>query len=142
MKEVVIVSACRTAVGSFGRSLKDMHAYTLASTTMKEAIKRAGIDPALINDVRYGCAWDPVHTNNVARVASIHAGIPVTSTACTINRVCVSGMEAVVSGMAMIKASLVDVVLAGGVEHMSGIPIPYRQQDGAAGCKTRFLKIP
>lgn len=121
MKDVVIVSACRTAIGSFGGSLKDVHASTLAAVVMKEAVKRAGIDPGLINDVRFGCCMEPQDSLNVARVAALLAGIPETSTAVTINRVCISGMEAVVSGMAMIKAGLADVVLAGGVEHMSGV---------------------
>lgn len=121
MKEVVIASACRTAIGSFGGSLKNIHAYKIASPVMREAIKRAGIDPAVINDVRFGCCLEPYNALNVTRVAALDAGLPVTSTAVTINRVCISGMEAVVSGMAMIQAGLVDVVLAGGVEHMSGV---------------------
>ncbi len=120
MKEVVIVSACRTAIGSFGGALRDSHAYIIGSTVMKEAIKRAGISPGLINDVRFGCCQEPYKTVNVTRVAAMDAGIPETSTAVTVNRVCVSGMEAVISGMAMIQAGLVDVVLAGGMEHMSG----------------------
>jgi len=121
MKDVVIVSACRTAIGTFGGTLKDMNAAVIASVTMKEAIKRAGIDPAIIDDVRYGCCLEPADTLNVARVASLLSGIPDSSTAATINRVCISGMEAVVSGMAMIQAGMADVILAGGVEHMSGV---------------------
>ncbi len=121
MKDVVIVSACRTAIGTFGGTLRDLDAARIASVTMKEAVKRAGIDPAIIDDVRYGCCMEPADALNVARVASILAGIPETSTAVTINRVCISGMEAVVSGMAMIQSGLFDVVLAGGVEHMSGV---------------------
>jgi acetyl-CoA C-acetyltransferase len=89
---------------------------------MKEAIKRAGIDPEVINEVRFGSSFEHPDCNNTARVASLLAGIPVTATAVTVNRVCVSGMEAVVSGMAMIQAGLADVILAGGVEHMSGVP--------------------
>ncbi|MGV8080351.1 MAG: thiolase family protein [Syntrophales bacterium] len=120
MKEVVIVSACRTAIGSFGGALRDSHAYIIGSAVMKEAIKRAGISPDLINDVRFGCCQEPYKTINVTRVAAMDAGIPATSTAVTVNRVCISGMEAVISGMAMIQAGLADVVLAGGMEHMSG----------------------
>src|SRR5512136_3079778 len=134
MKDVVIVSACRTAIGSFGGSLKDIHAYKIASAAMKEAVKRAGIDPALINDVRFGSCLEPYNALNVARVAAIDAGIPPeTSTAVTINRVCISGMEAVISGMAMIQAGLVDVVLAGGVEHMSGVA--YAVPTARWGCR-------
>ena len=121
MKDVVIVSACRTAIGTFGGTLRDMNAAVIASVTMKEAIKRAGIDPAVIDDVRYGCCLEPADTLNVARVAALLSGIPDSSTAVTINRVCISGMEAVISGMAMIQAGMADVILAGGVEHMSGV---------------------
>ncbi len=122
MKEVVIVSACRTAIGAFGKSLKDLNGATLASITMKEAVRRAGIDPAMIDDVRYGCCMEHHDTLNTTRVAALMAGIPETVTAATINRVCISGMEAVVSGMAMIQAEMADIILAGGVEHMSGVP--------------------
>jgi len=133
MKDVVIVSACRTAIGSFGGSLKDVHAYKIASAAMREAIKRAGIDPALVNDVRFGNCIEPYNALNVARVAALDAGVPETSTAVTINRVCISGMEAVISGMAMIQAGLVDVVLGGGVEHMSGVA--YAVQAARWGCR-------
>ena len=121
MKDVVIVSACRTAIGSFGGTLKDVHAVDIASVVMKEAIKRAGINPDLIDDVRFGNCFEPHTALNLTRVAALKSGIPNTSVAATINRVCISGMEATISGMAMIQAGLVDVVLAGGVEHMSGV---------------------
>jgi acetyl-CoA C-acetyltransferase len=120
MKDVVIVSACRTAVGTFGGSLKDLNAATLGSVVMKEAVKRAGIDPATIDDVRFGCCMEPVDTLNVSRVAALLAGIPESVTAVTVNRVCISGMEAVLSGMAMIQSEMADIILAGGMEHMSG----------------------
>ncbi len=133
MKEVVIVSACRTAIGTFGGSLKDSHAYILGSAVMKEAIKRAGVSPDLINDVRFGCCIEPYNALNITRVAAVDAGIPITSTAVTVNRVCISGMEAVISGMAMIQAGLVDVVLAGGVEHMSSVA--YAVPTARWGCR-------
>ena len=136
MKDVVIVSACRTAIGAFGETLRDMNAATIGCVSMKAAVNRAGIDPALIDDVRYGCCMEPADTLNVARISALLAGIPETTTAVTINRVCVSGMEAVISGMAMIQAGMADIILAGGVEHMSGVPyiVPgarwgYRLQD-------------
>jgi acetyl-CoA C-acetyltransferase len=122
MKEVVIVSACRTAIGAFGGSLKDMNAAEIGKAAMAEAVGRAGIDPALIDDVRFGNCMEPVDACNVARVAALMAGIPDSTPAVTINRVCISGMEAVISGMAMIQADMADVILAGGVEHMSGVP--------------------
>jgi acetyl-CoA C-acetyltransferase len=120
MRDVVIVSVCRTAIGTFGGSLKDLNAATLGSVVMKEAVKRAGIDPATIDDVRFGCCLEPVDTLNVSRVAALLAGIPESVTAVTMNRVCISGMEAVISGMAMIQSEMADIILAGGMEHMSG----------------------
>jgi len=133
MKDVVVVSACRTAIGSFGGSLKDIIASRLASVAMKEAIQRAGIDAGIIDDVRFGCCMDPVNTLNVTRIAALLAGVPDTVTAATVNRVCISGMEAVVSGMAMIQAGMADVILAGGVEHMSGAP--YVSLEARWGCR-------
>ena len=90
MKDVVIASACRTAIGTFGGSLRDSHAATIASVTMKAAVDRAGIDPSIIEDVRYGCCMEPVDALNVARIAALLAGIPESATAVTINRVCIS----------------------------------------------------
>ncbi|MCP4108431.1 MAG: acetyl-CoA C-acyltransferase [Desulfobacteraceae bacterium] len=133
MKEVVIVSACRTAIGEFGGTLKDMNGAVIASVSMKEAVKRAGIDPAIIDDVRYGSCLESHDTLNVARVGALLAGIPDSVPAVTINRVCISGMEAVVSGMAMIQAGMADVILAGGTEHMSGAP--YTVPGARWGCR-------
>ena len=136
IREDVIASACRTAIGAFGGALKDGHAAIIAGETMKAAVERAGIEAAIIDDVRYGCCMEPVDTLNVTRIAALLAGIPESVPAVTINRVCISGMEAVLSGMAMIQAGMADVILAGGVEHMSGVPysLPgarwgYRLQD-------------
>ncbi len=122
MKEVVIVSACRTAIGTFGGTLRDVSPEKIACVAMKEAIKRAGIEPGIIDDVRFGCCGEPIDALNVARVSAILAGIPEHVPAVTINRVCISAMEAVVSGMAMIQANIADIILAGGVEQMSGLP--------------------
>ena len=133
MKEVVIASACRTAIGAFGGSLKNLNGAVLASITMREAVKRAGIDPSIIDDVRYGCCLEHHDTLNTTRVAALMAGIPDTVPAATINRVCISGMEAVLSGMAMIQAGMADVILAGGVEHMSGVP--YSVAAARWGCR-------
>ena len=133
MKEIVIAAACRTAIGAFGGTLRDSHAARIACVTMQEAIKRAGIEPAQIDDIRYGCCMEPSDSLNVTRVAALLAGIPDTVPAVTINRVCISGMEAVVSGMAMIQAEMADIVLAGGVEHMSGVP--YEVPTARWGCR-------
>lgn len=133
MKDVVIASACRTAIGAFGGTLKDMHAAKIARVVMQAAVKRAGIDPALIDDVRFGCCMEPVDTMNVTRIAALLAGIPDTVTAVTINRVCISSMEATISGMAMIQAGMAEVILAGGVEHMSGAA--YSVPNARWGCR-------
>ena len=133
MKDVVIASACRTAIGAFGGTLKDSHAANIASIAMKAAVERSGIDPAIIDDVRFGCCMEPVDSLNVTRIAALLAGIPDSVTAVTINRVCISGMEAVISGMAMIQAGMADVILAGGVEHMSGVP--YSVPGARWGCR-------
>jgi len=98
-----------------------MNTPFLGSIVMREAIKRAGINPALIDDVRFGCCMEPVDALNAARVAALMVGIPDTVTAVTVNRVCISGMEAVLSGAALIRAEMADIILAGGMEHMSGV---------------------
>lgn len=133
MKDVVIVSACRTAIGAFGGTLKTLNAAVVANVTMKEAIRRAGIEPGMIDDVRYGCCLEPADTLNVARVSALMAGIPDSIPAVTINRVCISGMESVISGMAMIQAGMADIILAGGTEHMSGVP--YTVPGARWGCR-------
>ncbi len=122
MNDVVIASACRSAIGAFGGALRDVPPYALAAVTIREALRRAGIEPGAVDDVRLGSCFEPYLTKSVARSAAIEAGIPVTTTAVSMDRVCVSAMEAVVSGMAMIKAGLADVIVAGGVEVMSGVP--------------------
>ena len=133
MKDVVIVSACRTAIGAFGGTLRDMNGAALAALTMKEAVRRAGIDPLLLDDIRYGCCMESADTLNVTRVAALMAGLPETVPAATINRVCISGMEAVISGMAMIQAGMAEVILAGGTEHMSSVP--YSVPNARWGCR-------
>lgn len=139
MKEVVVVSACRTAIGAFGGALRDVHAARLAAVAMRNAVARAGIDPGLIEDVRFGCCMEPVDTLNVSRIAALMAGIPDSTTAVTINRVCISGMEAALSGMAMIQAGMAEVVLAGGVEHMSGVP--YSIPNARWGCRLQDQEL-
>ena len=133
MKDVVIASACRTAIGAFGGTLRDLDTATLASVTMREAVERAGIESHLIDDVRYGCCMDQTDALNVARTGALLAGIPDSVPAVTINRVCISGMEAVLSGMATIQAGMSDIVLAGGVEHMSSAP--YEVPKARWGCR-------
>jgi len=133
MKDVVIASACRTAIGAFGGSLRDSDTARIAAVAMNAAVKQAGIDPAQIDDVRFGCCLEPVDALNVARVSALLAGIPDSVPAVTINRVCISGMEAVISGMAMIQAGMADIILAGGAEHMSGVA--YTVPGARWGCR-------
>ena len=122
-KEIVLVSACRTAIGTFGGSLKNVKAYTLASIVMKEALKRANdLDPNLLDDVRFGNCLEPWDALNNARVSALLAGIPDSVPAVTMNRVCTSAMEAITSGAHQIMAGYSDIVLAGGVESMSTVP--------------------
>ena len=133
MRDVVIVSACRTAIGAFGGTLRDSHAARLAAVVMRAAIERAGIDAARIDDVRFGLCLEPSDTLNTTRVAALLAGIPDSVPAVTLNRVCISGMEAVLSGAAMIQAGMADIILAGGMEHMSGGP--YVIPNARWGCR-------
>ena len=122
MKEVVVVSAVRSPIGAFGGSLKSLQAPELAAQVMRAAVKRAGIKPEIIGDVRFGNCFEPPKALNIARVSSLLAGIPWTVPAVTINRVCTSSMEAIVSGTLQIQTGFTDVVLAGGVESMSNVP--------------------
>jgi acetyl-CoA C-acetyltransferase len=123
MTDIVIVSACRTAIGTLGGSLKDVKAPVLASIAIREAIQRAGIDPATINDVKLGNCMEPFDASNCARTAALLAGVPESVPAMTINRVCTSSMEAILSGAFMIQAGAADTVLAAGVESMSNVPM-------------------
>ncbi|MDJ0782029.1 MAG: acetyl-CoA C-acyltransferase [Desulfosarcinaceae bacterium] len=133
MRDVVIASACRTAIAGFGATLKESSAAAIAAVVMQAAVEKAGIAAEQVDDVRFGCCMEPADTLNVTRVGALLAGIPDTVPAVTINRVCISGMEAVISGMAMIQAGMADVVLAGGVEHMSGVA--YSVPGARWGCR-------
>jgi acetyl-CoA C-acetyltransferase len=125
LDDIVIVSAVRTAIGDFGGALKDFRAPDLAAVAMKDAIDRAGI-PELrnqIDDVRFGCCVEDNRYMNVARIAALRANIPKEIPAVTMNRVCTSAMEGIVSGMHQIQAeNEKEIILAGGVESMSTIP--------------------
>ncbi|MFX0052607.1 MAG: thiolase family protein [Candidatus Hodarchaeota archaeon] len=125
LDEIVIVSAVRTAIGSFGGSLKDFQSPNLAAIVMKAVIERVGINnlSAQIDDVRFGCCVEDNRFMNVARIAALRANIPKEVPSVTINRVCTSAMEAIVSGMHQIQADdTKEIILAGGVESMSTIP--------------------
>ena len=108
MEDVVIVSAVRTAIGSFGGSLKDVKSPDLAADTMKAAMEKSGIPEIAkqLSDVRFGCCVEDNRFMNVTRIAALRAGIPKEVPAVTINRVCTSAMEAIVSEMVAVPPLL------------------------------------
>ena len=122
MDNAVIVSACRTPIGSFGGAFKDLSAAELGAVVIREAINRARIDAADLGDVIMGCVLQAGAGMNVARQAAIKAGVPVEVPAETINRVCGSGLQAVVHAVEAVKAGFIDLILAGGTESMSNAP--------------------
>lgn len=122
MREVVIVSAVRTAIGSFGGALKDVPSSELGAIVIKEAVNRAGIKPELVEEVVMGNVIQAAQGQNVARQAAVKAGLPVEVPAMTINKVCGSGLRCVALAAQMIKAGDCDVVVAGGMENMSAAP--------------------
>jgi len=119
MREVVIVSAVRTPIGSFGGVLKGTKAVTLGAIAVKEAIKRAEIDPAIIDEVLFGNVLQGGLGQNVARQVAMEAGIPKEVPSLTINKVCGSGLRAIGLAASIIKAGDADVIVAGGTESMS-----------------------
>ncbi|WP_040210624.1 acetyl-CoA C-acetyltransferase, partial [Clostridium polynesiense] len=122
MREVVIVSAVRTALGSFGGALKDVSAADLGAVVIKEAVKRAGIKPEQVDEVLFGNVIQAGSGQNVARQSSVKAGLPVEVPATTINMVCGSGLRTVAMAAQMIKLGDADVIVAGGTENMSAAP--------------------
>ncbi len=122
MREVVIASAVRTALGSFGGSLKDVPAADLGALVIKEAVNRAGIKPEQVEEVVFGNVIQAGLGQNIARQCTVKAGLPEEVPAMTINKVCGSGLRTVALAAQMIKAGDVDVVIAGGVENMSAAP--------------------
>jgi acetyl-CoA C-acetyltransferase len=118
----VILSACRTPIGSFGGSLKDVSAVDLAAVVIRESVSRAKVAPGDVGDVILGCVLQAGAGMNVARQAALKAGLPVEIPAETINRVCGSGLQAVVHAVEALRTGYVDVVVAGGTESMSNAP--------------------
>ena len=122
MKDVYLVSCCRTAIGTFGGTLKDVPAAQLGSIVAKAALERAGLAAENLDEVMFGCVLTAGQGQNVARQVAIGAGIPIEVPAYTIGMVCGSGMKAVIEGARAIKAGDADVILAGGTENMSAAP--------------------
>jgi len=122
MREVYVVNCCRTAVGSFGGSLKDVPAPEMGAIVIKEALKRANVAPENVDEVMFGCILTAGLGQNVARQASLKAGIPIEVPAYTVGMVCGSGMKSVIEGARSIVAGDADIIVAGGTENMSAAP--------------------
>ena len=122
MREVVIVSAVRTPVGAFGGVFKNVSAVQLGTIVAKEALKRANVDPAIVEEVIFGNVLQAGLGQNVARQISVHAGVPIETPSYTVNKVCGSGLKTVALAAQSIMAGDADIVLAGGTENMSQAP--------------------
>ena len=126
-KKVVIASACRTAIGTMGGSLSTTPAADLGAIVIKEAVKRAGIKPEQVDQVYMGCVIQAGLGQNVARQATLKAGLPIEVPAVTMNVVCGSGLNCVNQAAQMIMAGDADIVVAGGMENMSMAPYAAKQ---------------
>jgi acetyl-CoA C-acetyltransferase len=122
MKEVVIVSAVRTPIGSYGGSLKDISAVELGTIVVKEALKRANITPDLVEEVIFGNVLQAGLGQNIARQISYHSGMPAEVPSYTVNKVCGSGMKTIALAAQAIKAGDADIIVVGGTENMSQAP--------------------
>ncbi|MDD4377113.1 MAG: acetyl-CoA C-acetyltransferase [Eubacteriales bacterium] len=142
MKEVVIASAVRTPIGSFGGSLKDVSARTLGAIAIKEAVNRAGLKPEMVEEVIMGNVLQGGLGQNVARQMMLDAGLPIEVPAMTINKVCGSGLRAVELAAQIIKAGDADIIVAGGAENMSaaGYVVPTARW-GARMNNTKMVDI-
>ena len=122
MKEVYVVNCCRTAVGSFGGSLKDTPATDLGAVVVKEALNRSGLKPEQVDELMFGCILTAAQGQNPARQVGVKAGLPYSVPAYTVGMVCGSGMNSVIEGPRAILAGDADVIVAGGTENMSAAP--------------------
>lgn len=127
MKKVYLLGACRTPIGKFGGGLSSLSATDLGAIVIRESLKRSKIDPNAIDHVFMGCVIQAGLGQNVARQAALKAGLPVTTTAETINVVCGSGLDCVNNAARMIQTGDADIVLAGGMESMSNAPYVLKQ---------------
>jgi acetyl-CoA C-acetyltransferase len=120
--DVVILAGCRTAIGTFGGAFKDVSAVELATVVVREAVQRAGVRPDHVDEVLLGCILQAGLGMNPARQATIKAGLPDSTPATTINKVCGSGLESVMRAAQAIKAADAEIVVAGGTENMTRAP--------------------
>ncbi len=133
MKDVYIVNCCRTAVGSFGGSLKDVSAPALGAAVIADALERAGVAPQNVDEVMMGCVLTAALGQNPARQAAVKAGVPVEVPAYTVGMVCGSGMKACIEGARAIISGDAQIVVAGGMENMSAAP--YAMPNGRWGAR-------
>ena len=122
MKDIYVVNCCRTAVGSFGGSLKDTPAADMGAIVVKEALKRANVAPENVDEVMFGCILTAGLGQNVARQVAVKAGIPYKVPAYTVGMVCGSGMKSVIEAARAIQCGDADIIVAGGTENMSAAP--------------------
>jgi acetyl-CoA C-acetyltransferase len=122
MKNSVIVSAVRTAGGSFGGALASLEAPELGALVVSEAVKRAGIDPKMVDELIFGCGWQAGIGPNVARIASVNGGLPHQTTAMTINLRCGSSLRAAGLAASLIRSEDAEVLVVGGTESSSNVP--------------------
>ncbi len=121
-KKIVLAGACRTAIGKMGGALVNVSTPELATAVVKEALKRSGVAPEQVDEVIFGCVYQAGIGQNVARQASVYAGIPVSVPAFTLNNLCGSGLKSVNVAAALIAAGEADIIVAGGAESMSNAP--------------------
>ncbi len=133
LKEVVIVSGCRTAVGAFGKSLKDISAIDLGALVVKESVRRAGIDPSAVDEVVVGQVGQIAENGFVARAVSLKAGLPKETLAYSVNRQCGSGLQSIAEAMMEIQTGQSEVVVACGTENIS--QLPYYVKDARWGAR-------
>jgi acetyl-CoA C-acetyltransferase len=122
MKRIVIVGAVRTAVGTYGGSLKAFASYELGGMVIKELLKRTGLEAEAVDEVVFGCAYQTSHYLNCARQALFRADMPLSIPAYTVDRQCASGLQALCEGVMLIQSGHARVVVAGGAENMSSLP--------------------
>ena len=122
MKDLYVVNCCRTAVGSFGGSLKNTPAADLGAIVVKEALNRAGVKPEQVDELMFGCCISAGLGQNVARQVGIKAGLPVSVPAYSVNMVCGSGMKSVIEAGRAIASGDAEIVVCGGTENMSAAP--------------------
>ena len=139
MKDLYVVNCCRTAIGSFGGSLKNTPAAEMGAVVVKEALKRANIAPENVDEVMFGCILTAAQGQNVARQVAIKAGIPYSVPAYTVGMVCGSGMKSMIEGARSILAGDADIVVCGGTENMSAAP--FASMDARWGARMGDKKL-